>query len=132
MSHCVCISKCMKEKMRNTCLLATKCVYIFLTFLNHSVFVDYVHPCEYSFFVCLCLEGPILSHLESSLCLPPVYSVHKNSCLSLHHSKSRMLFCRLCRQRTTIPLNLEPGEEGEKNIWHNMGLQHLHIIPWEQ
>lgn len=34
------------------------------------------------FFVSLCLEGPTVSHLEGSLCLPPVYSANKNSCLS--------------------------------------------------
>lgn len=51
--------------------------------LNHCVFtVLHVHPCGCSFFVSLCLEGPTVSHLEGSLCLPPVYSANKNSCLS--------------------------------------------------
>ncbi len=91
-------------------------VYFLLFSLNHCVFMDlHVHPCGFSFFICLCLEGPILSHLEGSLCLPPVYSVHKNSCLSPAPQQVTHAFCHLCRQRITTPMNLQPEEEEKKN-----------------
>lgn len=122
MSRCV---FSMEERKRNTCLLVTPCLYcIFLPLLfllNHCVFMDlHMHSCGFSFFL---PSAPGSSHTVTfgSLTLPPscvLWKQQHTSFLSLHHSKSHMLFCRLCRRRITIIRTLYLEEE-KRHLAHH-------------
>lgn len=101
-------SGCKRETGMCACLYTLVYTVCFLLFvINHTRFTNlHVHPCGFSVF---CLSVPGRSHTVTFgglTLLSPVYSVHKNSFLSLCHSKSRML-CAIF----VISMNLQPEEE---------------------
>lgn len=69
---------------------------------NHTVFMNLlVHPCGVSSFVRLCLEGPILSHSEGSLCFLPC-TLYTETLAFPCTTASHACFIRLCTHRKTI------------------------------